>query len=156
MTWSNVQWYLIMNWALGLSAACYKGIVQPMLITYSGSAVAHNTHDCVRPINLSLLLCSTLVFLSISLCLHLCPSGGSRESQASPAPLWWRASRWHCPPTKRPYMEVADPAVPPVLLLLHRLLWLLQSRESPSCSLRGFLRELLEARAPAEPATTET
>lgn len=49
-----------MYWALGLGVACYKGIVQPMLITHSGSAVTHNTHDCFRPINLGLMFYTRL------------------------------------------------------------------------------------------------
>ena len=53
-------------------------------------------------------------------------------------------------------MEAVDLVVLLVLLLLHHLPQPLQSLESPSCSLRGFLREPREAKAPAEPATTET
>lgn len=53
-------------------------------------------------------------------------------------------------------MEAVDCVELPVLLLLHHLLRHLQSLEFRSCSLRGFLREPREAKAPAEPATTET
>uniref|UniRef100_A0A667ZGS5 Sushi domain containing 6 n=1 Tax=Myripristis murdjan TaxID=586833 RepID=A0A667ZGS5_9TELE len=103
----------------------------------------------------SVALILLLVVLFVLLQPNSSPSitaGGSRESQASPAPSWWRGSRWLCLHMRKLCMAAVDPAVPRALLLLLPL----QSLGSRSCSLRASPKGPLEARAQAEPTTTET
>lgn len=99
----------------------------------------------------------TVISLVPTHTLPLCPPGGSRGCQASPAPSWWRASRWRCPPTRRPCTAAAG-WTEPRLHRHHRHLPQLcrQSLACPLCFRRVCLRVPLEARIPAGGATTGT